>query len=70
MNHKVLGAAIMALAIVELLAWLFKVRWWIFTRQEKRILREEGEEAVFRRRLVAGIVGLVIGLITYFYGNF
>jgi len=69
-NHKVLGAMIVALAMVELLAWFFKVRWWIFTRQEKRFLREQGEEAVFKRRLIAGIAGLAIGFVTYFYGNF
>lgn len=70
MNHRILGLAIIALGVIELIAWKFKIRWWIFTRQERRIAREEGEEAVFKRRLVAGVTGLIVGLIAYYYGNF
>lgn len=69
-KHHVLGAFIVSLGAIELLAWHFKVRWWIFTRNERRIARERGEEAVFKRRLVAGVTGLAVGLITFFWGNF
>lgn len=70
MNHYTLGVCIVLLGVVELLAWHFKVRWWIFTRNERRIAQEDGEEAVFKRRLVAGITGLVVGLATIAWGNF
>lgn len=69
-HHDALGAAIVFLGVVELLAWHFKVRWWIFTRSERRIAKEQGEEVVFKRRLVAGVMGIVVGLLTIFWGNF
>ena len=68
--HDALGASIVLLGVVELLAWHFKVRWWIFTRNERRIAKEQGEQVVFKRRLVAGVTGMVVGLLTIFWGNF
>jgi hypothetical protein len=69
-NHYTLGTAIILLAIIELAAGYLKIRWWIFTRQEKRILNENGEERVFMRRKIAGITGLAIGILTVLFGRF
>jgi len=70
MNHTVLGFFIIFLGCVELLAGYFKVRYWIFTRNEKQIVRDYGEAVVFRRRIIAGVVGLFIGTMAILWGNF
>lgn len=70
MNHTILGLFIIFLGGVELLAGYFKVRYWIFTRNEKQIVRDYGEAVVFRRRIITGVVGLFIGSITILWGNF
>lgn len=70
MDHGVMGLILMALGVVELAAWRLRLRWWVFTPQERRFLREEGEEAVFRRRLISGITGLAVGVLVYVWGNF
>lgn len=55
---------------VELAAGYFKIRYWIFLSGERRTAREIGEDVVFRRRKVAGIIGVVLGIVVFFYGNF
>jgi len=70
MNHTILGLFIIFLGGAELLAGYFKVRYWIFTRNEKQIARDYGEAVVFRRRIITGVVGLFIGVITILWGNF
>lgn len=70
MNHKIMAIALISLGIVELAAGYLKVRYWIFLRGERRTAKELGEDVVFRRRKVAGIVGVVLGIVVFFYGNF
>jgi hypothetical protein len=70
MNHKIMAVVLISLGIVELAAGFFKIRYWIFLRGERRTAKELGEYVVFRRRKVAGIVGVVLGVIVYFYGIF
>jgi hypothetical protein len=65
-----MAVVLISLGIVELAAGFFKIRYWIFLRGERRTAKELGEYVVFRRRKVAGIVGVVLGVITFFYGNF
>ena len=69
-NHYTLGTVIIFFGIVELAAGYFKIRWWIFTLAEKRILKEYGEERVFMRRKIAGITGLAVGILTVLFGRF
>lgn len=70
MSHTVLGLFIIFLGGIELLAGYFKVRYWIFTRNEKQTVKDYGEAVVFRRRIIAGVVGLFIGTMTILWGNF
>ena len=70
MSHESLGLFIIFLGIVELLAYHFKIRIWIFTRAERQVLKEKGEDAVFRRRFISGLIGVSLGVITYLFGNF
>lgn len=70
MNHKIMAIVLISLGIVELAAGYLKVRYWIFLQGERRTARELGEDAVFRRRKVAGIIGIVLGIVVFFYGNF
>ncbi len=69
-NHYILGTAIILLGIIELLAGYLKIRLWIFTPQERRILKEDGEGRIFTRRKVAGITGIAVGVLTILFGRF
>ncbi len=69
-NHYILGTVIILLGIIELIAGYLKIRWWIFTPQERRILKEDGEERVFNRRKIAGITGIAVGVLTILFGRF
>lgn len=70
LNHYILGTALILLGIIELIAGYLNIRWWIFTPQERRILKEDGEDRVFMRRKIAGITGLAIGVLTILFGRF
>lgn len=70
MNRIVLGLALIGLGTLILASGLYRWRLWIFTRQESLFLREEGEDAVFVRRKVAGVTGIVLGVVVIFFGNF
>lgn len=70
MNHKTMAATLISLGIVELIAGYFKARYWIFLQGERRTAKELGEEVVFRRRKIAGIIGVVLGIVVFLYGNF
>ncbi|MEK6680766.1 MAG: hypothetical protein AABY79_02235 [Nitrospirota bacterium] len=69
-NHRTLGLFILFLAVAILLAGLLKIRYWIFMRGERGAAKSLGEKAVFRRRIIAGIFGIVLGIVTFFFGNF
>jgi uncharacterized membrane protein YidH (DUF202 family) len=70
MNRRAMGLALIGLGLLILAAGLFRWRLWMFTRQELRFRREQGEDAVFARRKVAGVTGIVLGVIVMLFGNF
>jgi hypothetical protein len=70
MNHKIMAVVLISLGIVELAAGYLKIRYWIFLQGERRAEKELGEDVVFRRRKVAGIIGIVLGIVVFLYGNF
>lgn len=70
MNRYTMGVVLIGLGALILASGLLRWRLWIFTRQEARFRREEGEDAVFRRRKVAGITGIVLGAAVLLFGNF
>ncbi|OGT20466.1 MAG: hypothetical protein A2V90_09660 [Gammaproteobacteria bacterium RBG_16_57_12] len=70
MNHNIMGLALIGLGALILASGLFRWRLWIFTSQESRYRREAGEDAVFVRRKVAGVTGIVLGVVVLLFGNF
>ncbi|MBI5752233.1 MAG: hypothetical protein HZA59_08840 [Hydrogenophilales bacterium] len=70
MNRYNFGLALSGLGTLILASGLLHWRLWIFTRQESRFRREEGEDAVFMRRKVAGVTGIVLGVVVMLFGNF
>lgn len=70
MNHRAMGLVRIGLGLLILAAGLFRWRLPIFTRQEWRVGREQGEDAVYARRKLAGVTGIALGLIVMLLGNF
>lgn len=70
MNHYILGVFLFLLGLVTFIAGTLRWEIWIFTAQEQRSRRDEGEETIFTRRKVVGVTGMVVAVAVMMYGDF
>lgn len=70
MNHYILGVFLFLLGLVTFIAGTLRWEIWIFTAQEQRSRRDEGEETIFTRRKVVGVMGMVVAVAVMMYGDF
>lgn len=70
MNHYFVGTLLFLLGFLTLVAGILRWEILIFTAQEDDFQRKDNGDAVFVRRKLAGFMGIVIGVIVMFYGDF